>query len=95
MKPRGNRKTVIGVVTSNKMDKTISVRVDRRVKHPLYGKYIRAATVYKAHDPENTALPGAKVRITETRPLSRTKHWRLLDILKQGPEDPGRENTPT
>ncbi len=91
MKPRGNRKTVIGVVTSNKMDKTISVLVERRVRHPLYGKYIRAATVYKAHDPENRALTGAQVRIMETRPLSRTKHWRLVDIIKQGPEETGRE----
>lgn len=91
MKPRGNRKTVIGVVTSSKMHKTISVRVERRVKHPRYGKYVRAATVYKAHDPENLALTGAQVRIMETRPLSRTKRWRLLDIIKQGPEETGRE----
>lgn len=84
MKPRGNRKSVVGVVTSDKMDKTISVRVERRVKHPLYGKYIRSATVYKAHDPDNQARQGAKVRIMETRPLSRTKRWRLTDVLEQG-----------
>lgn len=89
MKPRGNRKTVIGVVTSDKMDKTISVKVERRVKHPLYGKYLRAATVYKAHDPNSEAKQGAKVRIMETRPLSRTKRWRLVEIIQQGPGEQG------
>ena len=91
MKPRGKRKTVIGTVTSSKMDKTISVQIERRVKHPLYGKYVRARTVHKAHDERNEAREGAKVRIMETRPLSRTKRWRLVEILKQGPEQAGRE----
>ena len=94
MKPRGNRKTAVGVVTSDKMDKTISVRVERRVQHPLYRKYVRAATVFKAHDPENLARAGATVRICETKPLSRTKRWRLVEILEQGPEEPGREMSP-
>ena len=93
MKPRGNRKSVIGVVTSDKMDKTISVRVERRVKHPLYGKYIRAATVYKAHDPNNQAREGAKVLITETRPLSRTKRWRLVEVVEQAQAEADRESS--
>ena len=93
MKPRGNRKSVIGVVTSDKMDKTISVRVERRVKHPLYGKYIRAATVYKAHDPDNQAREGAKVLITESRPLSRTKRWRLVEVVEQAQAEADRESS--
>ena len=95
MKPRGNRKIVIGVVTSDKMDKTICVKVERRVKHPLYGKYIRAATMYRAHDPNNEAREGAKVRITETRPLSRTKRWRLVEIIKQEQLELDRESSAT
>ncbi len=77
----GRRKRLIGVVISDKMDKTISVEVDRLVKHPRYGKYIKRVTIYKAHDEEEKAKVGDKVEIIETRPLSKTKHWRLVRVL--------------
>jgi small subunit ribosomal protein S17 len=80
-KIRGRRKLVVGVVTSDKMDKTIVVEIGRRVKHPKYGKFIRKATVYKAHDEESKAKLGDKVEIVEVRPLSKTKRWRLVRIL--------------
>lgn len=82
MEKRGTRKRVVGVVSSNKMDKTITVKVEKMVKHPVYGKYIRRATVFKAHDEERKAKVGDKVEIMETRPLSKTKHWRLVRILE-------------
>lgn len=78
---RGNRKIRDGVVVSNKMDKTIVVRVERRTRHPLYGKEIRSSRKFYAHDEENRAQVGDRVRITETRPLSKNKNWRLLDVL--------------
>lgn len=83
MEKRGQRKQVIGIVSGNKMNKTISVKVERLVKHPLYGKYVKRVTVYKAHDEENKAKIGDKVEIMETRPLSKTKRWRLLRILEE------------
>lgn len=83
MEKRGYRKRVIGVVCSDKMDKTISVKVERLVKDPLYGKYIKRATIYKAHDEEKKAKVGDKVEIMETRPISKTKHWRLVRILEE------------
>ncbi len=76
------RKTVNGVVTSNKMSKTITVKSEKLVKHPKYGKFVRRVTTYKAHDEENKASIGDKVEITETRPLSKTKRWRLVGIVK-------------
>ncbi len=76
------RKTVNGVVTSNKMSKTITVKSEKLVKHPKYGKFVRRITTYKAHDEENKASIGDKVEITETRPLSKTKRWRLVGIVK-------------
>ncbi len=76
------RKTVRGVVTSNKMSKTITVKSEKLVKHPKYGKFVRRTTTYKAHDEENKASIGDKVEITETRPLSKTKRWRLVGIVK-------------
>ena len=76
------RKTVIGVVTSNKMFKTITVKSEKLVKHPKYGKFVRRATTYKAHDEENKVIIGDKVEIAETRPLSKTKRWRLVRIVK-------------
>ena len=76
------RKTVIGVVTSNKMFKTITVKSEKLVKHPKYGKFVRRVTTYKAHDEENKASIGDKVEIAETRPLSKTKRWRLVGIVK-------------
>ena len=82
---RGRRKTRIGIVTSNRMNKTIIVKTERLVKHPKYGKYVRRWTKYWAHDEDNLANVGDKVLITETRPLSKKKRWRLVSIL-EGPE---------
>jgi small subunit ribosomal protein S17 len=76
------RKTVNGVVTSNKMFKTITVKSEKLVKHPKYGKFVRRVTTYKAHDEENKASIGDKVEIAETRPLSKTKRWRLVRIVE-------------
>ena len=78
---RNARKTFVGMVESNKMDKTIVVAVERLVKHRAYGKYIKRTTILKAHDPENTCHVGDKVSITATRPLSKTKRWRLIEVL--------------
>jgi small subunit ribosomal protein S17 len=82
-KPRGFRKVREGLVVSDKMDKTIVVTVEDRVKHPLYGKVIRRTSKVKAHDEENTAGVGDRVRLMETRPLSATKRWRLVEILEK------------
>ena len=81
MAERGTRKTVVGKVVSDKMAKTISVRTERLVKHPLYGKYVRRWTTYKAHDEQNEAQMGDTVEIMETRPLSKTKRWRLVRVV--------------
>lgn len=81
MKNKGRRKKIIGVVSSDKMDKTITVKVEKRKKHPIYGKYIKSITVYKSHDEGNKAKVGDKVEIMETRPLSKTKRWRLVRVL--------------
>ena len=80
---RGIRKTRIGVVVSDKMDKTIVVATNRRVRHPLYGKYIKRTSKFKAHDEENICGIGDTVRVMETRPLSKDKHWRLVEIIKK------------
>ena len=80
---RGDRKTRRGYVVSDKMNKTIVVEVEDRVKHPLYGKVIRRSTKVKAHDELNTAGVGDLVLISETRPLSATKNWRLVEILEK------------
>ena len=79
---RGYRKTRIGVVVSDKMDKTIVVAIKTRIKHPLYGKTINRTNKFKAHDEENKAKVGDKVKIMETRPLSKDKRWRLCEILE-------------
>ena len=79
---RGMRRVVTGKVVSDKMDKTITVRQERLVKHPLYGKYIRRATTYKAHDENNTARMGDVVEITSSRPVSKTKNWRLVRVVR-------------
>ena len=81
---RGLRKYVVGVVTSDKMQRTITVAVERRVLHPRVRKYVRATTRYKAHDENNDARVGDKVRLMETRPLSKTKRWRLAEVLERG-----------
>jgi len=80
---RGERKVREGLVVSDKMDKTIVVSLEDRVKHPLYGKVIRRTSKVKAHDEANTAGVGDRVRLMETRPLSATKRWRLVEILEK------------
>jgi small subunit ribosomal protein S17 len=80
---RGYRKSVRGVVVSDKMDKTIVVEVEDRKKHALYGKVMRTTKRVKAHDEENTAGIGDRVRLAETRPLSASKHWRLVEIVER------------
>ena len=82
-KERGRRKVRIGYVVSDKMDKTVVVELEDRVKHPLYDKIIRRTSRVKAHDENNTAGIGDRVRIMETRPLSATKRWRLVEILEK------------
>ena len=79
---QGKRKEKIGVVLSDRMDKTIVVKVERSKAHPLYGRILKKASKFKVHDKENTAKAGDKVRIMETRPLSKYKRWRLVEILK-------------
>lgn len=76
-------RTVTGRVVSNKMDKSITVLVERKVKHPLYGKYVKRSTKLHAHDEENTCREGDTVSITECRPLSKTKTWRLVEVLER------------
>ena len=80
---RNTRKTREGLVVSDKMDKTVVVAVEDRVKHPLYGKIIRRTTKYKAHDENNDCGVGDRVRLMETRPLSATKRWRVVEILEK------------
>lgn len=83
---RGRRKTKIGVVTSDKMDKTVVVRVDGFVVHPIFQKRIKRSKKFKVHNPENKARLGDKVKIAETRPLSKEKHWRVVTVLKKALE---------
>ena len=80
---RGYRKVVQGLVVSDKMDKTIVVEVEDRVKHGLYGKVIRRSSKLKAHDEQGVAAVGDRVQIMETRPLSATKRWRLVEVLEK------------
>lgn len=80
---RNNRKTRIGKVVSDKMDKTIVVGIETLVRHPLYGKSIKRTTKFKAHDENNECKIGDKVKIMETRPLSKDKRWRLVEILEK------------
>jgi small subunit ribosomal protein S17 len=77
------RKTKTGVVSSDKMDKTITVAVERKVKHPIYGKFVKKTTKFHAHDETNEAKPGDIVKIMETRPLSKTKRWRLVEVIEK------------
>ncbi len=79
---RGIRKTLIGEVVSDKMDKTVVVRTVSRVPHPRFGKIVKHTAKFHAHDEKNEAKAGDKVRIAETRPLSKTKRWRLVEVLK-------------
>ncbi len=77
------RKSRIGVVSSNKMNKTITVAIERKVKHPLYGKFVKKTTKFHAHDEKDECNPGDVVRIMETRPMSKTKRWRLVEIVEK------------
>ena len=85
---RGQRKVRVGIVTSNKMKKTIVVKVSQRVRHPKYNRVIKQASAFKAHDETNSAAIGDWVKIMETRPLSREKRWRLVEILKRASSAP-------
>jgi small subunit ribosomal protein S17 len=80
-------RTLTGIVVSSKMDKTISVRVDRVIKHPTYGKYVRRKTKLLAHDEKNECREGDTVAIAECRPLSRHKSWRLVRVLERAPAE--------
>ena len=83
MEERNVRRERVGVVVSNKMDKSIVVAVKRKVKHPIYGKFVNKTSSLVAHDQENTCNIGDTVRISETRPLSKTKNWRLVEIVER------------
>ncbi len=78
-----NRKTFVGVVVSDKMDKTVVVQIATKVKHPLYGKYVSSRVKYKAHDEQNDFHTGDTVEIQETRPLSRDKRWRVTRLVER------------
>ena len=80
---KGTSHTLTGRVTSNKMDKTVTVLVERRVRHPLYGKTMQRRKKLYVHDEANDARTGDRVRVTETRPLSKQKHWRLVSVLER------------
>jgi small subunit ribosomal protein S17 len=82
-RPRGRRKVRTGIVASDAMNKTIVVRIATQIRHPLYGKIVRRSTKLTAHDEENSAHVGDLVRIVETRPLSKTKRWRLVEVIER------------
>lgn len=83
MKERGHSKTQVGIVVSVKMDKTVVVRVDKLLKHPVYKKYVRGRAAYKVHDEKNESRVGDKVEIMESRPLSKEKRWRIYRTLEK------------
>ncbi|AOV17592.1 30S ribosomal protein S17 [Acidihalobacter aeolianus] len=80
------QRSVVGRVVSDKMDKTLTVQIERMVKHPVYGKYIRRSTKLHVHDEQNSARSGDTVRIQECRPISRTKSWTLVEVVERSPE---------
>ena len=80
---RARRKTRTGVVLSDKMDKTVLVRIDRKVKHPVYGKIVKRSSKLAAHDEQNDAHVGDTVRVMETRPLSKSKRWRVVEVVER------------
>jgi small subunit ribosomal protein S17 len=80
---RNLRKERIGIVTSNKMEKSITVSVERKKKHPMYGKFVKSTKKFHAHDEKNECNVGDTVRIMETRPMSKTKNWRLVEIIER------------
>ena len=81
-----SRRTVVGRVVSDKMDKTVSVAIERLVKHPVYGKYIRRTTKLMAHDEKNECKTGDRVTISECRPIAKNKSWRVVDVIERAPE---------
>ena len=83
MEERNLRKVMIGTVTSNKMDKTVVVSVETSVKHPIYGKFVKSTYKLKAHDEENVCQIGDKVKVMETRPLSKDKRWREVEVVEK------------
>ncbi len=83
MESRKSRKSRVGVVVSNKMEKTISVSVERRLRHPIYGKSVKKTKKFMAHDENNDSNIGDTVRIMETRPLSKLKRWRLVQVIER------------
>jgi small subunit ribosomal protein S17 len=83
MVTRNLRKERTGVVTSNKMDKSITISVERKLRHPMYGKFVKKSKKFMAHDETNQCSIGDKVRIMETRPLSKLKRWRLVEIIEK------------
>ena len=83
MEARNLRKERVGVVVSNKMEKSITINVDRKIKHPVYGKFMKKSNKFSAHDEKNECGIGDTVRIQETRPLSKNKRWRLVEIIER------------
>ena len=83
MSERKLRKSRIGVVTSNKMEKSITVMVERRLRHPIYGKFVKKTNKFMAHDEKNECTVGDTVKIMETRPLSKNKRWRLIEVIEK------------
>lgn len=83
MLERNLRKIRTGIVRGNKMDKTVTVAVERKVKHPIYGKFVKKTTKFHAHDEKNECSIGDVVKIMETRPLSKTKRWRLIEVVEK------------
>jgi len=92
--PRAQRKIREGTVISNKMQKTIVVRVGHMVRHPVYGRYVSQASAFKVHDEKNVAAIGDWVKIMETRPISKDKRWRLVEVLKRSSDAPALPDTP-
>ena len=80
---RNLRKTRVGIVTSSKMDKSITVSIERKIQHPIYGKSLKRTKKFVAHDEENTCNEGGTVKIMETRPLSKRKKWRLVEVIER------------
>ena len=83
MESRNLRKTRVGVVSSNKMEKTCTVKIERRLKHPIYGKFVKSTKKFTAHDEKNETNIGDLVKIMETKPLSKNKRWRLVEIIEK------------
>lgn len=93
MQEQGRRKTLVGEVVSNKMDKTVTVRVERLMKHPKFKRYVRRSRTLMAHDESNACQPADKVQIIESRPLSRHKRWRVVSILARAESQEPRRST--